>query len=182
MYRSFSFCSRRHFPTGYIVFALSCVVILGSCSSLRPSGSGTYLRSQNDTNTGYETDVYGPQRKIILESALQMLSREYCFGGVGPNCFDCSGFVGYVFNRAGIRLPRTSSELSVCTGLRSVDRTLARPGDVVFFDLSGHGKPDHVGILLTSTEFIHASTSRGIVIDNIENPPFSSNFLFFRSL
>lgn len=181
MRRSWCLCNGRHLPTACIVYALSCMVVLSSCSSLRPSRSGAYTQSDNGTNTGYDTEAHGPLRKTILEYALQLLHKEYCFGGVGPDCFDCSGFVGFVFNRAGVLLPRTSTELSFYAGLRTVDRTLARPGDVVFFDLSGRGKPDHVGILLTSTKFIHASTSRGVVVDDIEKPPFSSNLLFFRS-
>lgn len=96
--------------------------------------------------------------RAIVETAMQFLGTPYRNGGAGPDGFDCSGFVHYVFAQAGVSVPRTV-EAQSHTGAEVGDLA---PGDLVFFRTSGRG-PTHVGIALGPDRFIHAPSSRGEV-------------------
>jgi len=72
-------------------------------------------------------------------AAIQVAQREpYCYGGTGPNCFDCSGLVVAAYRYAGINLPargvRTSTQMRRWTTAISLGRI--HSGDLLFY--SGH--------------------------------------------
>ena len=67
----------------------------------------------------------------------------YEFGAEGPDAFDCSGLVQYVYAQLGVSLPRTSrAQFAAST---PVPKDQARPGDLVFFANSA-GTIYHLGI------------------------------------
>ena len=102
-------------------------------------------------------------RRIVSDS-MQYLGVPYSFGGTTPAGFDCSGFVRYVFAKAGIYLPRTAdAQYEVGYPVSSAEMV---PGDLVFFSTYDYG-PSHVGIYLGDGNFINASSSRGVAIDNL---------------
>jgi cell wall-associated NlpC family hydrolase len=67
---------------------------------------------------------------------IQVSQREpYCYGGTGPDCFDCSGLVVAAYRWAGVNLPvRTSTQLRSWTTGTSL--RYARTGDLLLY--SGH--------------------------------------------
>ncbi|HEU4898777.1 MAG TPA: NlpC/P60 family protein [Actinomycetota bacterium] len=67
---------------------------------------------------------------------IQVAQREpYCYGGTGPDCFDCSGLVVAAYRYAGVRLPaRTSTQMRSWTTGTSL--RYARTGDLLIY--SGH--------------------------------------------
>ncbi len=102
-------------------------------------------------------------RRVISDS-MQYIGVPYSFGGTTPAGFDCSGFVRYVFANAGIYLPRTAdAQYDVGYPVSSSEMV---PGDLVFFSTYEYG-PSHVGIYLGNGNFINASSSRGVAIDNL---------------
>ncbi len=91
----------------------------------------------------------------------------YREGGLSRQGVDCSGFVylAYVkkFNR---RIPRTT-ELLARSG-DAVSPEELRPGDLVFFHTGW--KTRHVGIYVEQGKFMHASSSRGVMMSRLDNP------------
>lgn len=107
-----------------------------------------------------------PTASAIIATAKKYIGVPYVWGGSTPNGFDCSGFVQYVFARHGIQLPRTSKEqYSVGT---KVSKSNLKAGDLVFFNTEGSGV-SHLGIYIGSNQFIHASTSKGVIITSLSN-------------
>ena len=106
----------------------------------------------------------------LLKEAERHKGRPYVMGASGPRAFDCSGFTSYVFARMGIKLKRSSAEQY--TMGTAVERKNLRPGDLVFFSRASVKGVGHVGIVYSvdkktgSFKFIHASSSRGVTIDN----------------
>jgi hypothetical protein len=98
-----------------------------------------------------------PSAANILKTAFSQVGLPYRFGGTSPATgFDCSGFVGWVYGQSGIRLPRSSPEMS---GLgQAVARQELVPGDLVFFGRKK--RVTHVGIYTGNNRYIH-SPSRG---------------------
>lgn len=97
----------------------------------------------------------------------------YVFGGDTPAGFDCSGYLEYVFAKHGIRIPRTADEQYKLGKLVEPDDLEA--GDLVFFTTYEPGA-SHCGIYLGNGNFIHASTSRGIRVDNLDNTYWASRY------
>lgn len=95
----------------------------------------------------------------VIGHALSLDGSRYRPGGIDPSTgFDCSGFVSYVYARAGIELPHSSS--AQFDRLPRIERGALRPGDLVYFR-TGRGKRiSHVGLFLGGDRFIHASSSR----------------------
>jgi len=100
----------------------------------------------------------------ISGAALSLRGIPYRNGGSDPSGFDCSGFVWYVFDQHGVRLPRTVSE-QFRAGTEADPRNL-HAGDLVFFDTLSNGVrhlATHVGIAIGGDEFVHAPSSTGEV-------------------
>lgn len=115
-------------------------------------------------------------RHAIVRSALALQGKVYRSGAKGPDAFDCSGFVHYVYKRSGITMPVTADALNK-TGVE-VSKEDTLPGDLVFFRIK---QTLHVGIVLNDNEFIHASSSRGVVIDVFSLPYWTRSLTEFRS-
>lgn len=91
----------------------------------------------------------------ILLNAMSLKGIKYKYGGASPETgFDCSGFVGYVYDKAAnIKLPRTAKGISK-VGVH-VDKNGLQPGDLVFFNTTRRAF-SHVGIYVGEGNFIHA--------------------------
>jgi cell wall-associated NlpC family hydrolase len=100
-------------------------------------------------------------------------SVKYKIGGLSKSGIDCSGFVYVTFlNRFGIKLPRTT-ELQSKLG-DDIAKSRLRAGDLIFFKTGT--KVRHVAIYLGNGEFIHASTSRGVMISSLDNKYWSKKY------
>ena len=96
-----------------------------------------------------------PSGNSIVALALQHVGKPYVMGATGPNAFDCSGLVQYVYGQAGISLPRTSYAQGAA-GTR-VSAAQAQPGDIVYYG-------GHVGIYAGNGMMIDAGNpSTGVV-------------------
>src|SRR5574342_222693 len=91
----------------------------------------------------------------IVRVARDQIGDPYAFGAEGPAAFDCSGLVEWAYRQFGIKVPRTTRQMTASgSPLIPIERSQARPGDLVFSNWIG--KPSsHVAIL----------TERGTVIE-----------------
>jgi cell wall-associated NlpC family hydrolase len=93
-------------------------------------------------------------RAKVLREAAKLKGTPYRYGGTTARGFDCSGYTGYVYKKAGKKLPRTSRQQYKAT--KHISRSAAKPGDLVFFR-SGGGGVYHVGIYAGKNMLWHAS-------------------------
>ncbi|HEV3091209.1 MAG TPA: C40 family peptidase [Candidatus Cybelea sp.] len=108
----------------------------------------------------------------LTRSALRFLGVPYVFGGTSTSGFDCSGFVQHVFAMMGIALPRTA-DAQYDVGRPSVGGP--RAGDLVFFDT--YGGVSHVGIYLGAGEFVHASSSHGVMVSHLSDSYWAARYV-----
>jgi cell wall-associated NlpC family hydrolase len=118
-----------------------------------------------------------PETRAALEWARARIGSPYQWGGTGADGFDCSGLVQVAYARAGIRLPRTTSDQARQGWM--IEREAIQPGDLVFFG-SGARSIDHVGIAAGGGRFVHASSSRGVVEDSLDESYFRRHYVFAR--
>lgn len=83
------------------------------------------------------------------------MGKRYCWGGTGPDCFDCSGLVGAAWRHGGVALPRTSERQG--DALIEVPIGDVRPGDILWW----HG---HVGLYVGDGEMVDAYHSGAGVV------------------
>ena len=90
----------------------------------------------------------------------------YRFGGDSKKGIDCSALVQHIYRDSfNISLPRTT-QTQVNKGV-FVYRNKLQVGDLVFFK-TGHNSR-HVGIYMGNDEFIHVSTSKGVITSSLNN-------------
>ena len=93
--------------------------------------------------------------------------------GIGT---DCSGMVMVVYQEVyGIKLNRNSAKI-LEMNCKMIDYKDLREGDLVFFCTSGEGRVSHVGIYLKENKFVHASSSRGVVVDDLRQNYYATHF------
>lgn len=103
----------------------------------------------------------------IIGTAKQYIGVKYVWGGTTPSGFDCSGYMKYVYAKHGITLPRVSRD-QYNVG-QPVSYSNLKPADLVFFSLDGDKVTDHVGMYIGSGQFIHASSTKGVMISTMSS-------------
>lgn len=89
---------------------------------------------------------------------------------------DCSGLVMVVYLQlAEVKLPRNSAEQAdFCKTLKEKE---IKPGDLVFFATgSNPNRISHVGVMIDSKRFVHASSSKGVIISDMDTPYYIRKF------
>lgn len=114
----------------------------------------TKLKKSGITIEFEEYSKYSGDAGAVIEEAMKHLEKPYVWGGKGPNYFDCSGFVQYVFETSiGMSVPAptwTQMTMGIDVSINDI-----QPGDLIFFR-----DGDHVAIFIGEYEgvdsYIHA--------------------------
>ena len=167
-----------------LAIASTVIVSCGSSknvSSSKKSPSKTITKSENlrKLDSSFDGKVSG-SIKSLLKDAETYLGTPYKFGGNTSSGFDCSGFTVKVFQDNNFSLPRRSSDQADAG--KSIDIKTVKPGDLLFFATSGGSRVSHVGIVHTiendgEIKFIHASTSKGVIISSLKEKYWNKAYL-----
>ncbi|PYG86929.1 peptidoglycan hydrolase-like protein with peptidoglycan-binding domain [Ruminiclostridium sufflavum DSM 19573] len=150
----------------------------GSGSSGSGNGSSSNGSSSNGSSgssssgQNYTDNSGSPSVSALISIAKSKLGARYVYGAKGPSTFDCSGFVYWVLNQAGLRQSYMTSygwskntKYKKITGMSNI-----RKGDIITFN-------GHVGIALGDNMMIDASSGSGKVrITNITSSYWTRNF------
>lgn len=142
------------------------------------------LESANKKAEIEKTILHEQRIDGLLAEAESYLGTPYRYGGMSRSGIDCSAFVLSVYGAAmGMDLPRVAAAQAQ-EGER-VERENLQKGDLVFF--SRGGRISHVGIVHDITpegevRFIHASTSRGVMISPLSDSYWGPKFRFAKRI
>lgn len=114
---------------------------------------------------------FGLDQRRFTEEVKEYLGTPYRKGGTTKKGMDCSGFARTVYDRLlGIDLPQSSADQFQSDNLEKIDTRKLQTGDLVFF---GSGKKkkriNHVGVYLSDGQFIHASSSEGVMVSSLSD-------------
>jgi cell wall-associated NlpC family hydrolase len=153
-----------------LVFIFS-LLTLSSCKTTRlpkttensrPVKSSAYKKYT--AKFGFEVDKSCNLK--LLDEVMEWWGTPYKYGGESKSGADCSGFVQMVFLKVyDKKLPRTTKQqYEFCS---KVNKSRLKEGDLVFFETGGKGI-SHVGIFLKDGRFAHASSSKGVIVNGLE--------------
>ena len=117
-----------------------------------------------------------PESKGSLEKyASGWIGAKYVYGAASKSKTDCSGFVMQVYKGYfNIALDHNAASMYKDSRGSSVSRGSLKEGDLVFF--GSFWKIDHVGIYLSGDRFIHASSSKGVMISPMNDKYWSHKY------
>lgn len=153
-------------------------IILAGCAG--PHSGPTPYRSQAHSQDSVPLSPSQNRIRQLLQSQYQQWQGvPYRLGGTSRAGVDCSGFTQLTFrDRFNLNLPRTTGA-QARQGVPVTHATL-EPGDLLFFKTAS--KVRHVGIYMGRGEFLHASTSRGVMISRLSNPYWQRHYWQARRL
>ncbi len=142
----------------------------GETNAARPPAPRRVLRASSATGVV----------AAAIEAARGYQGTPYRYGGTTRDGLDCSALLQLSFAEAGVRIPRSSNEQAAWG--EPVKPTELRPGDFLFFGSApGSATITHVGLVTVvdaqGVEFIHASTSLGVVENGFEADYYLSRFV-----
>lgn len=152
---------------------LLCLFCFSACKSTKKATSSSKRTTKSASavkKIGSNSGTYNSQAESIIDYAKTFNGVKYKYGGTTKKGMDCSGLIVTSFKKEAIQLPRTTSQLAV-TG-DWVDVKEVQKGDLLFFATNKNSRNvNHVGIVTESrtgfVEFIHASTSSGVMISEL---------------
>lgn len=140
----------------YSFVLAAAVLLLAGCAA-----------QQRSTAPTAGTPVVPTTGERAARRALELVGTPYRYGGNGPDAFDCSGLVRYVYAELGVALPRTS-DAQFAAG-RPVQPGTLEAGDLVFFRIP----QSHIGIFVGEGRFVHAPASgRTVSTARLDEPWF----------
>ncbi|MFT3844027.1 MAG: NlpC/P60 family protein [Lacibacter sp.] len=114
------------------------------------------------------------QNKTLYDFIDDWWGVPYRMGGMTQKGIDCSAFMQTLFFGVfALKLPRTAREQKTVT--EWIPMNGLREGDLVFFNT--RGGVSHVGMYLHNNKFVHASTSSGVMISDLNDSYWSRKLI-----
>ena len=148
--------------------------------------TGCFTKNNNYTYNNTNTTLPYPsaslqktlQKRVYLKNNLydfysQWKGVKYKFGGNNKKGIDCSALIQQAYkSKLNMNLPRTTLQ-QVKLG-KTVKKNELKTGDLIFFKTGRNSR--HAGIYMNNGKFMHASTSKGVIISKLNNPYFKRHY------
>ena len=169
-----------------ILFLASCRNKKEIASTATSTNNGSVITPDKSSSTAkqsYIIDKYATQLKVdakdIKDEKLysfidEWYSAPYKYGASEKNGTDCSGFTCRLYESVyGKKIPRSSREIH--TSSKEIELKNLKEGDFVFFKIESPNV-SHVGVYLQNNKFVHASTKKGVIINDLDEPYYKKYF------
>ncbi len=160
-------------PRSWLIFLIALLAV--GCSSSRRLEK--QLHTQVYTSLGLEE---GRKDNFELyKEAASWLKTRHVEGGLTRNGIDCSGLVYLVYKKVyGKTLERSAAKM-LQKNCKKISKRQLNEGDLVFFNTGrkkGSGV-NHVGIYLKDNKFVHTSTSKGVMINSLNEDYYDKTWV-----
>ncbi|MDF2438463.1 MAG: glycoside hydrolase [Bacteroidota bacterium] len=178
-------------PAGiFILFTFA--TILSSCRSHKGAQKETQSSAAGNKNTEISGNAAGskkitakysdllavPENQIDNISLYNFIDEwygvPYKYGGKNKSGIDCSNFTSTLYKTIYNKSISGSSS-SIFNQCNPVSRNELREGDLLFFKIE-NDQISHIGVYLKNNRFVHATTKKGVMIDDLNNPYYKKYF------
>jgi cell wall-associated NlpC family hydrolase len=106
----------------------------------------------------------------LYKEATTWLHVRHVDGGTSRNGTDCSFLVYSLYKTVYHKTIERNSAAMLTKSCKRIDRGKLKEGDLVFFNTSSKSKSyiNHVGLYLKDNKFLHSSTSKGVIVSDLE--------------
>ena len=173
---------------GKLYILLFCTVLI-SCGSNQKAVFASRTHTKKPSRTDQRSKTYkkpaNPQILNIVDYANSFKGTRYKFGGTTKRGMDCSGLVYTAYLKEDIQLPRRSRDMAK-KGVR-LRLNQVNIGDLLFFK-TGKNKStiNHVGLVVDimpgQVRFIHATSSRGVLVSSLNEAYWNTSFVEARRI
>lgn len=151
------------------IISVVVVCMTTSCTLTRHADNGHVKgndKKRNDYSEKLGINLSGEYNSALIQEVTGWLGTPYSYGGKDKTGTDCSGFVMQVYKTVyNVVTARSANGIyEQCT---KVKKEKLKQGELIFFKINTENV-GHVGIFLQDTYFIHASTSKGVMVSSLE--------------
>lgn len=159
----------------FILILIPISTLLSSCRSITPHFNYQEI-AKASIRLGIDIEM-NDNHALYVESA-NWLGVPYRSGGSNKKGVDCSGLSSSIYKKVYHKKLERNSEEQRKKNCRKISKGKLREGDLVFFH-NGRKKKraTHVGIYLKNGKFIHASTSRGVIVSHLKETYWDKHWL-----
>jgi probable lipoprotein NlpC len=147
----------------HFLFIFLLMIFLASCATRKKVVSTTKAAKAAEVMANLKS-------KELYRFITSWTGVRYRLGGMDKQGIDCSGFA-LILEREiyGLTLPRRSKDQAEAVKQKNINNL--KEGDLIFFSFGGN-EVDHVGVYLNDDFFVHASTTRGVIVDDLKLPVY----------
>lgn len=151
-------------------------------------------RSHKDASTTNSSSTNASKSKKVKEKYATLLNVEedkienvklysfidewygvpYKYGGKNKSGIDCSNFTSTLYSNI-YNKSLTGSSSSIFEQCKTISKNNLEEGDLVFFKIDGD-KISHIGVYLQNNKFVHATTKKGVMIDDLDQAYYKKYF------
>ncbi|MFN3759696.1 MAG: C40 family peptidase [Algoriphagus aquaeductus] len=175
-------------PSSFLKISIAAVLLLGlfGVTAYRFSPKGKKEPTEVSVSASEPVKSDSLEADVLIRDSLKQFGKgflgvPYVYGGTSGKGFDCSGFVYYVYQEFGIRVPRTSAQFENFG--KEVPIEKVKKGDILVFLSPTRNVIGHIGIVTDpkgmESEFIHASSSKEmkVMISSLKQPSYTRRFV-----
>jgi len=174
---------KKRIPSFVITLLLS-ATLFQSCKSGKHTTSSNIKETKENNSAKNKLQEKYANQLMVNKSEISNLTLynfidewigvPYKYGGKTKEGIDCSDFTvtlqKQVYNKT-LEVPSTK----IYSQCNPIDIKDIQEGDLVFFKIEGN-KISHVGVYLQNNKFIHASTKKGVIINDLNEEYYKKHF------
>jgi len=156
------------------------LIMLSACSSTVPVVSKSAPIKPQVKKNPIETILVEDLPSVLLSNEFDIWKgTPYRYGGANKRGIDCSALIQKIYlSSFNLKLPRTTARQS--RQGYPIQKSKLKVGDLVFFKTSL--TENHVGIFVGDGQFLHASSSQGVMISALDNSYWRSKYWHSRRI
>ncbi|MEO6903234.1 MAG: C40 family peptidase [Bacteroidia bacterium] len=169
----------KRFFVFYSVGGCILLISLYSCASKKNISKSEHNSNKAELLAEKYSTLLGVKSSDISNIALysfidKWYGTPYKYGGESKNGIDCSSFVTLLYKEVYNKTISGPSG-TIFNQCSVASKNNLKEGDLVFFKIEKN-KISHVGVYLQNNQFVHASTKKGVRIDNLNTTYYTTYF------